>query len=90
VRLLLRVGVNPFARFSAQRASNPRVSLNATPHQLAASPEVARLLASAELRAQLTPLAAAATRGQLFDARLFDATLWRMVARYALGAARGR
>jgi hypothetical protein len=71
---------------TAARAREFDMSCHATPHQLAASPEVARLLASAELRAQLTPLAAAATRRQLFDARLFDAALWRTVARYALPA----
>jgi hypothetical protein len=41
------------------------------------------MLLRAELRVQLTPLAAAAARGELFDSRLYDAALWRVVARFA-------
>jgi ankyrin repeat protein len=55
-----------------------------TARQVAGSREIASLLARAELTAQLAPLAAAAARGELFDARFFDAALWRVVARFAL------
>jgi hypothetical protein len=40
------------------------------------------LLARAELRAQLAPLIAASARGELYDSRLYDAALSRVVARF--------
>jgi ankyrin repeat protein len=80
-RLLLRAGADPTAR--ARSDPNDNVS-DRFPADLARDEEMRRLLLRAQLVAQLTPLAAAAARGELFDARLFDPALWRAVARYSL------
>jgi hypothetical protein len=57
--------------------------VGATPRAVAFDDEVKQLLARAELAAQLGPVMAAAARGAVFDPRLLDQRLWRVVARFA-------
>jgi ankyrin repeat protein len=80
VELLLREGADPFLR---SREGNARAPPDSTPREAAAHRELALLLARAELRAQFAPLLVATMRGGLFDARLLDAALWRVVERFA-------
>lgn len=83
-RFRRHVRVSVFAPKKPCRGSCPKNShLTLLNRQLATKREILRLLARAELRAKLTPLAAAASRGALFDARLFEAALWRVVPRLA-------
>jgi hypothetical protein len=53
-----------------------------TPADLARRRATQTLLRRAEQRARLTPLMSAAARGAIFDPRLFDARLWRVVGRF--------
>jgi ankyrin repeat protein len=55
----------------------------ATAEDVASGYAMWRLLRRARRDAALLALAAAATRGELFDRRLFDAALWRVVWRFA-------
>jgi ankyrin repeat protein len=85
VRALLDAGAERDAESrerAAARRCNARVPRDATPRQLSTSSAVTATLARAEARVQLVPLVAAAGRGALLDARLFDPALWRTVARF--------
>jgi hypothetical protein len=67
VEPLLLADADPFLRATCQTLDSRQIG-NATPRELARDFDIARLLARAELRARLTALAAAAARGELFDA----------------------
>jgi hypothetical protein len=86
VELLLYAGADPFSGTEPQLAKYPS---NATLRLFAINREILSLLARFQLRAQLMPLAAAAARGELFDERLFDAALWRVVARFVTASIGG-
>jgi hypothetical protein len=58
--------------------------------EVAEDPATKRLLERAELAARLTPLMAAAARGAVFEPRLLDARLWRVVAHFVDAAVGGR
>jgi hypothetical protein len=53
-----------------------------TPLAIAESHQVRKPLARVETFERLAALMVAAKRGNLFDPRLFDARLWRVVARF--------
>lgn len=54
----------------------------ASPADVAATAPLRIRLRRAELAARMAPLTAAAARGALFDSRMFDVRLWRLVARF--------
>lgn len=79
VQLLLQAGADPLAATKTARYDWPAGML---PSNRARNAKARRLLLRAESVARLTPLAAAAARRELFDPRLFDPALWRLVARF--------
>lgn len=84
VRLLLQRGADPTAATTSEFLGNAAGSSPAEFARMAYGDETARLLRREELAAQLAPLLAAAARGQVFAARLYEAALWRLVGRFAV------
>lgn len=86
VRFLLHAGADAIAasthRFVLFARDSREVSVGSTPLAIAESPQVRKLLARAEIFELLAAPMVAAKDGALFDPRLFDARLWRVVARF--------
>jgi ankyrin repeat protein len=82
--LLLRADADPTATLKTSLSLGGREWPAGTkPLDLALRPAVEAAFTRAMLRSQLVPLIAAAARGGHFEPRLYDAALWRVVARFA-------
>jgi hypothetical protein len=90
VEALFAAGADPTALGTATWGPAARERGRVTPADIAFLPDTRRLLERAQLAVRLAPLMAAAGRGRLFDARLFDAAVWRVVGHFVDASFGGR